>query len=280
MPDATPNAEIVSPDVVESMGISQAAFQEVQAIIGRMPTIEELSTLLAMWNANGRQQSLYGWLRGQHYAVERHEYLYSGTDQEYLKIQEPKIRQCLDIARALYPTADQTLSLMPFHPASEVFMVGNINTDFLHSTYAEQFLHLAHTPFSLGSAEADLSYHHMILDALLDNHTLLSKAPIASGGLFRTLIESGRQHHIGVDILTCREVRIDAFLFGEEPGRILVSIPDTQEDFFLQKMDEAQISCVLLGRTTKGRILIDGFDFGPIQSYLYHTANQKDTPQK
>ncbi len=54
---------------VEAMGISRQAFDEVLDIIGRQPTIDELSTLLAMWEANGKQQSLYGWLRGQHLSL-------------------------------------------------------------------------------------------------------------------------------------------------------------------------------------------------------------------
>ena len=40
---------------VEAMGISRQAFDEVLDIIGRQPTIDELSTLLAMWEANGEK---------------------------------------------------------------------------------------------------------------------------------------------------------------------------------------------------------------------------------
>ena len=40
---------------VEAMGISRQAYDEVLDIIGRQPTIDELSTLLAMWESNGKQ---------------------------------------------------------------------------------------------------------------------------------------------------------------------------------------------------------------------------------
>ena len=43
----------------EALGISHEAYDEVLDIVGRIPTIEELSTLLAMWEGNGRQQSRY-----------------------------------------------------------------------------------------------------------------------------------------------------------------------------------------------------------------------------
>ena len=46
----------------------------------------------------------------------------------------------------------------------------------------------------------------------------------SQGGLFRTLVASCRKVNVGFDILSCREVRIDSFLFGEESGRLLSDI--------------------------------------------------------
>ncbi len=67
---------------------------------------------------------------------------------------------------------------------------------------------------------------------------------------------------IGFDILTCREVRLDAFLFGEKKGRHIVSLEESNDDTFLEKLDKAGIDCCFLGRTTKGRVVVDGMDFG------------------
>ena len=61
-----------------------------------------------------------------------------------------------------------------------------------------------------------------------------------------------------------REVRLDAFLFGEEKGRYLVALPESQDDAFLLKMDEARLNCC----TTKNRIVVDGFDFGSVSQYI------------
>ena len=82
--EGTPEEELVSPEIMEAMGISRPAFKEVMGIVGRMPTVQELSTLLAMWDANGRQQSLYGWLKGQHHVVEKNEYRYTRAPRERL----------------------------------------------------------------------------------------------------------------------------------------------------------------------------------------------------
>ena len=96
--DAIQDEELVSPEIMEAMGISQPAYEEVMGIIGRMPTLQELSTLLAMWEANGRQQSLYGWLKGQHHVVEKHEYLYTGTGTPHRDIREPRAQARLAMA--------------------------------------------------------------------------------------------------------------------------------------------------------------------------------------
>ena len=84
----------------EGLGISREAYDEVLDIVGRIPTIDEISTLRAMWESNGRQQSLYGWLRGQRHTVERNDYIYSGS-ADHKAIREPKVKECLDVARKL-----------------------------------------------------------------------------------------------------------------------------------------------------------------------------------
>ena len=63
-------------------------------------------------------------------------------------------------------------------------------------------------------------------------------------------------------------MRLDAFLFGEEQGRYLVAVNEEHDDQFLLKMDEARLNCCFLGRTTKNRILVDGYDFGPTSQFI------------
>ena len=97
-------------------------------------------------------------------------------------------------------------------------------------------------------------------------YVLLGSLPVAEGGLFCSLLRFTAP--LGYDILTPREVRLDAFLFGEEPGRYLVAVDEQHDDQFLLKMDEARLNCCFLGRTTKNRILVDGYDFGPTSDFL------------
>lgn len=273
--------ELVSPEIMEAMGISQPAYEEVMGIIGRMPTVQELSTLLAMWEANGRQQSLYGWLKGQHHVVEKHEYLYTGTDTTHKDIREPRVKDCIALAHEvlqnlgsaqlaqstqLAQSADQVPAPAFFSRSELLYMVGNVSTQFLDSEYARRCLHIVADPVKMTTVEEDIEYLQLILGSLLDAEVITSLRPVGQGGLFATLVV-GSGGRVGFDILTCREIRLDAFLFGEEDGRFIVSLPERNDDFFLIKMDEARINCCFLGHVTKGRVLVDDMDYGDIKSW-------------
>ena len=251
---------------VEAMGISRQAYDEVLDIIGRQPTIDELSTLLAMWESNGKQQSLYGWLRGQHHMVERNDYLYSGT-ADHRAIREPKVKECLEIAKEI-SSSNSSLSRKSSLSSTGLllYMVGNVSAEFADSEYARRCLHLVEQPMAAKGHEEDCQYIEMILSALMANGMVLDQLPVGQGGLFCSLLRFTAP--LGYDILVPREVRLDAFLFGEEPGRYVVALPESQDDAFLLKMDDARLNCCFLGRTTNNRVVVDGFDFGLVSQYV------------
>ena len=248
----------------EALGISHEAYDEVLDIVGRIPTIEELSTLLAMWESNGRQQSLYGWLRGQRHCVERNEYLYSGS-ADHKAIKEPKVKECVEIAHRLCSGLSLAPSSLSLNTGTLLYMVGNVSTEFADSEYSRRCLHLVGEPMATGGHDEDCQYIEMILAAMHDSGITIADAPIGSGGLFGSLLDLTAP--LGFDILTPREVRLDAFLFGEEPGRYLTAVNEASDDQFLLKLSEARLNCCFLGRTTKNRVMVDGFDFGPVAEY-------------
>lgn len=248
----------------ETLGISHEAYDEVLDIIGRIPTIDELSTLLAMWESNGKQQSLYGWLRGQKHTVERDEYIYSGT-ADHRSIREPKVKECLAIAKDLCDNSSFVIPHSSLTTGLLLYMVGNVSSEFADSEYARRCLHLVDEAMATGGHEEDCQYIEMILAALQGNDILLADAPVGSGGLFCSMLQFVAPQ--GYDIITPREVRLDAFLFGEEQGRYLVAVDERHDDEFLLKLTEARLNCCFLGRTTKNRILVDGYDFGPVGDF-------------
>ena len=143
--------------------------------------------------------------------------------------------------------------------------------------------------------DEDCSYIELILSALHSNHLSLAECPVARGGLFCSLLQllAAPSGHLplGFDILSPREVRLDAFLsprevrldaflFGEEPGRYLAAIDEQHDDTFLLKLSDARLNCCFLGRTTQNRILVDGFDFGPASQYSHQKEPQSPAALK
>ena len=186
---------------VEAMGISREAFDEVLDIVGRIPTMEELSTLLAMWESNGRQQSLYGWLRGQRHTVERNEYLYTGT-ADHRSVREPRVKDCLTIANELCHNLTPAINHLTLTTGLLLYMVGNVSTEFADSEYARRCLHLVSIPKGAGGHREDCQYIEMILDALLGGDIILTHQSIAYGGLFCSLLQFTSP--LGYDILSAK----------------------------------------------------------------------------
>ncbi len=75
-------------------------------------------------------------------------------------------------------------------------------------------------------------------------------------------------------MLSSSEVREDAFLFGESPSRVVVSVTETGEDAFLDVLKDSTSPFILLGHVTKGRIAVDDRDFGNIEEYkqIYNSS--------
>lgn len=271
------DSEIIDEGILDAMGISQAAYQEIQTVVGRLPTVHELGTLMAMWRSQGSGGSLLSWLKGQPHASERHDYLTHELEPAGLEVKEPRVRECVDIARSLFgvetwdsdtaPNAGIGKEPIVAHRGDAIYMIGDVSLFFSDSEYGRKYLHLVSDPIKLGNEAETAGYLSMILESLTDNKVIYGHRRIGRGGLFGALVQHTKPYRLGFDILTCREVRLDAFLFGEQGVRFIATIDEPHEDFMLQKLSEARVNCCFLGRVTKGRVLVDDMDFGHIDRY-------------
>ena len=100
---------------------------------------------------------------------------------------------------------------------------------------------------------------------------------MSDGGLFTALVEMGSPRSLGFDVESDSEVRLDAFLFGEAQGRIVITTTEADQEDFLDAMSEAGIPVTLLGHTTKGKCVVDGQHYGFITEY--ETAMETAIPE-
>ena len=81
-------------------------------------------------------------------------------------------------------------------------------------------------------------------------------------------------NNLGFSINTLDNIRKDAFLFGESPSRIVVSIEPKNKDAFEKFMLSTNSAFNHLGNVTSGDIIIDNESFGNSEEYknIYDTS--------
>jgi phosphoribosylformylglycinamidine synthase len=106
-----------------------------------------------------------------------------------------------------------------------------------------------------------------LIKDLISKKAISSAHDISDGGLFVNLLESAIPNQVGFDITTSSDVREDAFLFGEAPSRVVVSVSETGEEDLIDIFHQHKVPFMLLGHVTRGGIRVDGQDFGNIEEF-------------
>ncbi len=146
---------------------------------------------------------------------------------------------------------------------NNIFQIGRTTDDIGSSEYLEFYHEISDSELP----EFNIDEEKKLQGALekLNNLKLVGSAsPIGKGGLFFTLLRAAIPNELGFDITTAAETRIDAFLFGEAMGRILVEVKPENEDEFVDVMTELKVPFFTLGHITKGEIRIDDQSLGYI----------------
>ena len=147
-----------------------------------------------------------------------------------------------------------------------IYLIGDSKNDISSSEYLASFHGVKES--SAPDFDLDVEYDmQQTLINLIRKGTIESAHDVADGGLFMTLLESSFTNNLGFEIIGSSEVREDAFLFGEAPSRVVVSVTETGEDAFLDALKDSKTPFMLLGHVTQGKLVVDDKDFGMIADY-------------
>ncbi|MGM0406451.1 MAG: AIR synthase-related protein, partial [Bacteroidota bacterium] len=154
-----------------------------------------------------------------------------------------------------------------------IYLVGKSRDDINSSEYLYSYHKIEKSP----APYFDLEEEHHIQEAikgLIKKNLILSAHDVSDGGLFVTLIESAMVKGFGFDVTSDAEIRKDAFLFGESQSRVVVTVPPSNEDRFIDFMIEQKMSFSALGHVTKSEFRIDDNSFGFVHDIkkLYENA--------
>lgn len=154
-----------------------------------------------------------------------------------------------------------------------IFLLGESLNDISSSEYLASFHGCKESPAPPFDLEKEYQLQELVKNSIKQKH-IESAHDVADGGLFITLVESAMPNQLGFDITTSSEIRTDAFLFGEAPSRIVVTVRETKEDEFLDAIKHSQVPFTLIGHVTKGDLRIDQKSYGHISQYkeMYDNA--------
>ena len=154
-----------------------------------------------------------------------------------------------------------------------VYLIGKCENNISSSEYLASYHKIKESPAP--NFDLDIEYDmQSTIKKLIRAGVVESAHDVADGGLFIALLESSFTNNLGFEIVSSSEVREDAFLFGESPSRVIVSVTETGEDSFLDVLRDNNTPFMLLGHITQGRITVDDKNFGSIEDYrrIYYNA--------
>lgn len=142
-----------------------------------------------------------------------------------------------------------------------IFLLGEVTDCINASEYLSNIVGVKRSPAPHFDLEAEGKVQACVRKAI-ERGCIESAHDVADGGLFVSLLEMAMPNGLGFDVVTDDDIRLDAFLFGEGQGRILVSCHENQQDRLLDIIEEINVPIMLLGHVTKGKIMIDNYHFG------------------
>jgi phosphoribosylformylglycinamidine synthase len=147
-----------------------------------------------------------------------------------------------------------------------IYLIGKSENDISCSEYLASYHGVKESSVPKFDLDAEYDMQQTIIK-LIRAKVIESAHDVADGGLFITLLESSFVNNVGFEIVSSSAVREDAFLFGEAPSRVVVSVTETGEDTFLDALKTSKTPFMLLGHVTQGRVVVDDINFGNVKEY-------------
>jgi phosphoribosylformylglycinamidine synthase len=154
------------------------------------------------------------------------------------------------------------ITSLAFENSSDlIYLLGESKNDISSSEYLFSY----HKIKESSAPDFDLDIEFELqedLYSLITKGLIISAHDLSDGGLFISLLESSMVNDKGFSIKCSSPLRKDAFLFGECPSRVIVSVKPSLKNEFEDYINSQKTKSLLLGEVTDNNISIDGVSFG------------------
>lgn len=161
---------------------------------------------------------------------------------------------------------------LDFKQAGDViYVLGNITSDLGCSEYLHTFHGVTKSTAPYFNLDEEFALQQSV-SALIKNKLVASAHDVSEGGLFVTLCEAGFNRGLGFTLNTTKDIRTDAWLFGEGQSRVVVSVSTDKQEAFEKAVQGTPFTKV--GVVTNGEVLVDQQDWATISSWknIYDNA--------
>jgi phosphoribosylformylglycinamidine synthase subunit PurL len=154
-----------------------------------------------------------------------------------------------------------------------VYLLGASHNDIASSEYLVRYKNIRQSPAPYFNLDEEFHMQQVLLK-LIQEQLIMSAHDVSDGGLFVALAESSFWNNLGFDIKTDKNIRKDAFLFGESQSRVVVSIQPDEQKPFEKLLTENNQPFTYLGTVSSENFVIDGENYGAVSEYknLYESA--------
>jgi phosphoribosylformylglycinamidine synthase subunit PurL len=140
-----------------------------------------------------------------------------------------------------------------------IYLLGESQNDVASSEYLYSYRGVKASPAPKFDLTAELALQNAIRQ-LIHKQLINAAHDVSDGGLFVALAESAMPRGLGFEVATDTDnYRLDAYLFGEAQGRIVVSVsPQNQAAFQRFVGADLKIPHALIGHVTAEGLVVDG----------------------
>ena len=154
-----------------------------------------------------------------------------------------------------------------------IYLIGECKEDVSSSEYLYSFHKVSQSP----APHFDLNEEFAIQDVVkkvIASRIIESAHDCSDGGLFVALAESSFPQQLGFDISIDRNIRKDAYLFGENQSRVVVSVKKENEVELVDVLKNSGVKFSKLGFVKGKEIKIDGEVYGTVSEFkkMYDTS--------
>ena len=154
-----------------------------------------------------------------------------------------------------------------------IYLLGRDIVDINSSQYLVKYRGVTKSPCPYFNLDEELKLQEAVTE-IIRTGIVRSAHDVSEGGLFITLVESAFENEFGFDIRTNKEIRTDAFLYGESQSRVVITVSNGDEKRLIDLCKKHHVPVNKLGIVATNAIEINDEDWGNVCDYkkVYENA--------